>query len=314
MISTQVLALRHRDNRIWNELRYITLSQAAEQFVSHLSDNTQRTYKTSLKIIFRLFQEKGYVTPESTVQDLSLANLENMLDCLQTNLVGSVGTKQNRCAVFVSFTRYLHRVTQGMVRIALPKTGSTPTFQKIRDKAKTNAITHEQWNQFIHALRKVSFRDYLIAKMIFQGAKRLTEVLNANLEDVDWDQSRIKFRQLKSNIREKFTIITYPADFMTELRVYLCGRKEGRIFETKSGRKVTQPQLYRSFQSASTVAKLPVNVHPHTLRATAITLLMKMGYHSDQVTKVSGHSTTAQVMYYDKTPEEENITTMTRLI
>jgi len=50
------------------------------------------------------------------------------------------------------------------------------------------------------------------------------------------------------------------------------------------------------------------------LRATAITLFMKMGYHSDDIMKISGHCDAKAVLYYDKSAIEENITEQVKLI
>jgi len=39
---------------------------------------------------------------------------------------------------------------------------------------------------------------------------------------------------------------------------------------------------------------------------------MKMGYHSDEIMRVSGHSNPVSVIYYDKREDDENITSRVR--
>ena len=152
----------------------------------------------------------------------------------------------------------------------------------------------------------MSFRDYLVAKTILQGAKRVSEVLFSRIEDIDWAKNQIIFKQLKSKEIEKYTVISYPDSYMQELREYIGDRKTGIIFVTRNGKPLSQPHLYRIFASASIDAGLPFTVHPHVLRASAITYLSVQGYHADQIMKVSGHADIKLVRYYDKTPIEQN--------
>lgn len=293
---------------IWDILAQITVEEAAESFLSQLKVHTKRSYRTALKNIFAIWEKKGIFNRKASLQTLAQCNLETLLDLIAQNITSSESTKQNRCAAFVSFTKFLCRSTRRVIHPALPKQGANPTFQKIRKKSATGSFTLEEWGRFIQALRKISYRDYLIAKAIFQGAKRCSEVLEARIESINWEEKAIRYIQLKSHLIEDSTYIHYSQEFMNELREYLDGRTCGYIFITRTGCPLTQPHLYRSFAYASVLAKLKKRVHPHMLRASAITSLFKMGYHSDQIMQVSGHANPTMVIYYDKTPIEDNLT------
>ncbi len=306
--STAIAVLK---NSLWNELSNTTLNQAVENFLKNLSPNTQRTYKTAFKYIFRLLEEKNLLSINSSLQVFAICNMENLLDCILNHCQGSIGTKKGRCAAFVSLTKHLDRLTGGMIRTVRPIKGVH--FRATRSKAYTKAMTHEEWNRFIVELRKISIRDYLIAKAMFQGAKRVSEVLTAKIDQIDWQNGRISYKQAKTKIHFHQTVISYSSDFMDELKMYLFGRKDGLIFLTNQGHIVSQSHTYRSFNKASKKAGLITKVHPHVLRTTAITLLMKMGYHSDDVMKISGHANPKDVLYYDKRAEEENLTTRVKL-
>jgi integrase/recombinase XerD len=306
----QAVALR--DNTLWKQLESVTIRQACEAFLSTLTFHTKRSYASMLKKVF----SHGHcsLTMDSTLQSVALCNLESVLDEIKQSVVGSEMTKQHACKVFISFTSFLQRHTKGMIRKAIPKKGVDATFVRVRDKSVTRALKMEEWVSFIRALYRLSYRDYLIAKTIFQGAKRLSEVLGSKIENIDWENCRISFKQLKSKFLEKQTVISYPKEFMEELKRYLNGRCQGHIFVTRGEKAVTQPHIHRSFAYASIRADLPFRVHPHVLRASAITLFIKMGYHSDDIMKISGHCDTKAVLYYDKNKIEENITQQVRLI
>lgn len=304
---THLQAIATRDEAIWETLSKITLSSAAEQFLKTLRHNTQRAYRAAFNAIFTLFIDLHLFNPHSTLQTFALANIEFLLDEIRTKITGSEATKQARAAAFIALSRYLQRETGGMIRRVVPKREKlNPTFRQIRETSVTKALSKIQWTQFLYALKRMSFRDYLVAKTILQGAKRVSEVLFSQIEQIHWTKNQIIFKQLKSMEIEKYTIITYPDSFMQELREYIGDRKTGFIFVTRKGKPLSQPHLYRIFASASIYASLPFTVHPHVLRASAITYLSSQGYHADQIMRVSGHADIKLVRYYDKTPIEQN--------
>lgn len=296
-----------RDEAVWKELSKMSLQQASLHFLQTLTGHTKRAYAAAFRSIFKLFREFKIFSPEASLQTLALSNVEFLLDEIRAKLPGSEATKQARAAAFISLTRYLQRATGGLIRAAQPNHEKTrPTFRQMRVTAATQSLTKVQWMKFLQALRQTSFRDYLVAKMVLQGAKRISEVLSARVEQIDWNRSQITFKQLKSKEIEKFTIITYPREFMEELQKYLGDRKEGVIFTTKFGKTLTQAHMYRAFKEAGKKSGAPFTVHPHVLRASAITHLSMQGYSVDQIMKVSGHADSKLVRYYDKTPIENN--------
>ncbi len=313
--ATFVHAIASRNERIWLELSKITLFQATEQFLATLQGNTQRAYRAAFRSIFDLLSRQGLFDPSHSLQTFALCNLEFLLDEIRSKITGAEATKQARAAAFIALTRHLQRATGGMIRKVIPrKEKANPTFRQVRETSLTKALTLAQWMKFLAALKIISHRDYLLAKMILQGAKRVGEVLSAQIGQIDWSKNQISFKQFKSKQIEKYTIISYPESFMRELKEYLGNRNEGSIFITRNGKPVTQPHLYRTFSNASIQCKLPFTVHPHVLRASAITYLSLQGYHADQIIRVSGHADEKLVRYYDKTPLEQNPTREVSLI
>ncbi len=313
MTTQYQLATSLKKDELWQQLATKTILEAAQSFLDTLNPHTKRSYRCSFNKIFELLNDKNLLSPSMTLQTFSMCNMENLLDCIRANLIGSESTKQHRAAAFIALTNYLARKTQGMIKSAVPvKGGRNATFRKVRDKADTEALTHEEYIRFINALKIISFRDYLIAKAIMQGAKRVSEVLSAKIGQIDWSKNLITYKQSKASEIERFTKIYYTDQFMDELRHYLYDRTEGHIFLSRNHRPISQPHIYRVFRYAAVQAGLTKKVHPHMLRSTCITLLMKMGYHSDDIMRVSGHVSPISVIYYDKRPDEENISQRVR--
>src|ERR1043165_9854002 len=264
----------------------LLVSDAINSFLFSLKEHTRRNYSYSLRRIFTMKELSHLISLGMRLDHFTKLNFSSLLDIIKICMPGSETTKQNRCSAFLSFTKFLSRHSNGNISPALPQKGINPTFQKIREKSVTIAMNADQCFKFLSKLHDISYRDYLIAKCILQGAKRISEVTEAKVDQIDWDNHRITFVQKKSHVLEKQTVITYPKDFMNELKFYINDRKCGPIFITRTGQRVSQPHLYNVFVQAGIEAGIPFRVHPHALRATAITLLMKMGYHSDQILNI----------------------------
>jgi len=143
---------------------------------------------------------------------------------------------------------------------------------------------------------------------MLQGAKRVSEVLESEISQINWEEDRITFKQKKAEQLEKETVIHYPHRFMEELKSYLGGRQEGFVFLSKNKNQISRVQVFLVFRMAGKQAFIQQKISPHCLRATAITLFISKGYNTSQITKVSGHSDAKMVDYYDKSDKADNLT------
>ncbi len=302
---------------LWDQLQGVTIEQALQAWLPNLKKNTREAYQFAFRVLFR----EGILPSDMTLQTFSLCSVNNILDSILVKVGGSRATKQARAAAFISFTRHLNRQTEGMIKMACPERhGTNKTYLVIRDKAKTEALSRSQWMRFLHALKDTNYRNYLIAKMILQGGRRCSEVLESKIEDIDFEKNIIRFRVSKSLQVEKYAYVTYPEDYMKELRYYLEDKsfldheKFGLVFSTVKRTPICRIVLMRSFIRAGEAADLPIKVTPHVLRATYITYLKKQGYRESDIAKITGHSSVKLIEYYDKTNSEENISKEVSLI
>lgn len=298
-------AVQLRDDFVWQELGQVKVRDAVQMFLSSLEGHTQRAYKGA----FKKFFQRGLLDPEGSLQFFAMANIEHLLDLIKEQTKGTEATKQARAAAFVSFTGFLQRKTAGLIKKALPKKEKgAQTFRKIRDEAKSVAMSREEVRDFLEVLEGGHKTYWLIAQMILQGAKRLSEVLEARIEGIDWGSGHITFEQKKTEVMEKTTVIHYPQRFLNALRGSLGERVDGLIFVTKNGKRYVPDQILRAFKKAAKKAGIMKNISPHSLRVTAITIFIEKGYDSDQVIKVSGHADARIVKYYDKSKKMDNLT------
>jgi integrase/recombinase XerD len=295
---------------LMDKLDEMTVLDALFLWFETLRENTSVNYCTVMKILMT----KGLIDFSMPLTIFNHVSHEAILDRIKAIPEWTEATKQLRAACYSSFTRFLHRRTGGLMRKAIPsKEGHQKTFFHIRDKVVTPAMNRAQWTRFISCLEMVNKRDALIGKVILQGGKRSCEVLTMTHDMINFAENKITFKQSKTQGVEKHTVITYPQYLMDELKEYL-GEREGLVFLTRNGRKVTRLQIALTFEKAGNMADIPFKVTPHVLRASAVTYLKKEGFSDSDIMKVTGHTSVESVHAYDKSDMEDNPTRLVSLV
>lgn len=339
-------AMSMRKDGEWQQLQHKTVGESLEEWHGKnrsieededetfgvLPKLTARNYRSGMKIL----KDRKYIYPEMNLQQFALVKHNSIIDSIKLEPDWTEATRQARAACYISFTRYLARQYDGLITRAIPSKEGSKTFHKVREKVETMAISEVQCLAFMDALEKINPRDGLIAKIIYQGAKRVNEVLTLTTDRINWENNQITFPQSKTKGVKKDTVITYADSIMETLRNYLSDRK-GLVFVTQDGKLVAKTQLARTFARAGLLAgitsfitkpteeeeakhrgslkgkKCNFKMTPHVLRATAITALKNRGHSTDEIQKISGQ-TPNMLNAYDKRADSDNISKKVSLV
>ncbi|MCA9217913.1 MAG: tyrosine-type recombinase/integrase, partial [Planctomycetales bacterium] len=118
-------------------------------------------------------------------------------------------------------------------------------------------------------------RDYALFHVLYATAMRVTELINLDLDQYDGRYLRNVQRKGKTVTPRIFLV----ASVREHLESYLDnerGRKEGPIFQTRSGNRFSIQQIDYALKKLAALAnsKLPdteqIHVHPHILRHTML--------------------------------------------
>jgi integrase len=245
-METYEQAKAFQANLVWKKLDEITLEEALSHWFSTLSHKTQINYRSGIRKLI----EFGLIDPMMTLQAFALTNHEAIVDRIKLIPDWAESSRQARAACYISFTGFLNRRLQGLVKKALPsKEGSAQTFFKIGEKVKTQAMTQAQWIAFFKELEKINPRDCLIGKIILQGGKRVNELLSLQIYQIDWEKREITFPQSKMKGIYKETVITYSESIMQRLREHI-GERKGYVFITRFEKPVMINQGAVTFAKA----------------------------------------------------------------
>lgn len=303
-------ALKSKVNLVWQSLGSLTVGEALYLWLSTLDKLTRNNYRSGMNLLTK----RRLIDPKITLQSFALINHESIVDQIKLQNDWKENSRQARAACYISFTGFLARRTQGIIKKAIPsREGVSKTFFRYYRRVKTEAINQSQWIRFFEQLHALNPRDCLIGKLILQGGKRASEVLSVHSQQIYFDSNKIHFVQSKTKGEYRETVIFYPETIMKQLKDYLRERT-GLVFITRNGKPIPHIQLYNTFLKASERAKLPVKVTPHVLRASTITFLKQQGFADSEIMKITGHASSEMVNAYDKTSIEENPTKAINLI
>jgi integrase/recombinase XerD len=297
-------ARQAREETVWRQLSAISVWQGVDAWLRTLNPLTAKNYQAGLQRLVRL----NLLNPDQTLQQFALINHEAVIDDIKRLSHWTEATRQARAAAYISFTGFLQRRTQGIVHKAVSsKEGANKTFFKVREKVKTQALSQLQSRDFLLQAERLNRRDALVAKLLLQGGKRKSEVLDLKVDQIDFNRNTIVYRQTKTRGTEKVTVINYPPHIMEELKGYI-GDRTGWVFVTRRQRRLSPFQIDRTFRRAGEMAGIPFRVTPHVMRVTLVTRLKELKVQDSDIMKITGHANPAQLASYDKTDLADNPT------
>lgn len=307
---SQVKSLR--EEAVWRNLDSVTVDQALQAWFKSMSRLTAINYQSGMNKLTDL----RFLNPYISLQQFSQVNHNAVIDSIKKDktIDWSECSRQARAAAYISFTSYLCRQTDGIIKKALPnREEANKTFKRVHKHVVTDAMTQAQWISFLSELGNINKRDCLLAKLALQGGKRIGEVLGLTTDKINWNLNQITFKQLKTRGAIEETVITYPHSIMGELRQYI-GNRQGLVFVTRTGKQLPLCQLAKTFSKAGFKANIPFKVTPHVLRASAVTYLKQQGFSDSDIQKVTGHASSAMVNAYDKSSRADNVSKKVSLV
>lgn len=288
---------------IWKKMANISLEESIGEWIYYLPKSTGKNYLSGIRKLSRI----GILSLEDSLQRFSLVNHDLILDKISKVQEWEESSKQSRAAIYISFTRFLSRKTDGLIKRASPrKDEANRTFFKVREKVKTEALSPEEWKVLIKNMELLNPRDALIAKLCLQGARRISEVLEAKISNINQEKRQILFVLNKTRGLNKHVIVTIPQSVMNDIFIHIGKRKSGYIFITAQGNKVHYTQVLRCMKKAAENSRIRKRIHTHVLRTSAITHIRSLGFQDFEIQRLTGHSSSQMLNAYDKSTLENN--------
>jgi len=212
----------------------------------------------------------------------------------------AVGTVGKYLAALSSFYRYAARdVDEAPVEHNPVANVRRP---KVENKSHADGLTNVEARALLAAADADGLRSAALVHLLLGTAARVSEIVNAAVTDLGWDEERRVLKVTRKGGMEGAVLIR-PSVWATVER-YLAERPEvpnGWLIATTGGRRMTRHTAY------SVVARLArgaiardVKIGPHDLRHTAITLALDEGIPLHEVRMFAGHASSATTERYDR--------------
>ena len=265
------------------------------------SENTAGSYTSDVKAFMQTIDYELDAFTEASAEDF-IAGVES--DGSINKL--SASTQNRRLASLKAFVKWLNR--DGRL-IDSPLTRITRIKPK---KVLPVCLTEEECVALMEAADKptpTGIRDRAMLELLYSGGCRVDEVLKLTMQSVDMDNEVVKVNGKGSKERlvilgkqAKYWIAAYLEHARPSL---LLEMGENILFLARNGKGMTRNNVWHMMQGVAKKAGIEKHVHPHILRHSFATHLLKNGADLMVIKELMGHESIASTQIYLTVDEKD---------
>jgi integrase/recombinase XerD len=137
----------------------------------------------------------------------------------------------------------------------------------------------------------------LIIKLLYGCGLRVSEIVNLEVTDANFEENLIKIRLAKG---KKDRFVKIPESMKEELMNYCKLSNSKMLFPSNRGGKLTKDTIQKIVQNSAKRAGIKKRVYPHLLRHSFATHLLESGTDLRIIQKLLGHSDIKTTQIYLK--------------
>jgi integrase/recombinase XerD len=263
-------------------------------FERSLSTNTLEAYLRDCKKLFT-FMHENY--PEISINTIELHHLEEFL--WQLNLKNSSNRRTiSGIRAFFKFLVMTDQITKNPCELI-----ETSRLEQLLPVV----LHHQEVLKMIEVIDKSTyhgFRDSVIIEVLYACGLRISELLNLKKGNIYYKYEYIKV--IGKGNKERLVPIGEKA--LKLLRLYTRNHRsklpkidpkcEDYIFLNHRGKKLTRQYVFQAIKDIAKKAGIKKNIHPHILRHSFATALIKGGANLIAVKEMMGHSSVVSTEIY----------------
>jgi integrase/recombinase XerD len=277
---------------MWEE--YLDEFKSYILFVHSLSINTFEAYQRDCTKFFN-FMNENY--PEINIHTVELKHLEEFL--WQINLKNSSARRIiSGIKAYFKFLVLTDRLDNNPCELL-----ETSRIEKLLPVV----LSHEEIQKMLSVIDKSTyhgFRDSVIIEVLYACGLRISELLNLKKGDIYFKHEYIKV--LGKGNKERLVPIGEKALQLLDLYIRNHRSKLKKIdqkckdivFLNRRGRKLTRQYVFLAIKTAAQQAEIKKNIHPHILRHSFASALVKGGANLIVVKEMMGHASVVSTEIY----------------
>ena len=277
---------------MWEE--YLDEFKSYILFVRSLSVNTFEAYQRDCAKFFN-FMNENY--PEINIHTVELKHLEEFL--WQINLKNSSARRIiSGIKAYFKFLVLTDRLDNNPCELL-----ETSRIEKLLPVV----LSHEEIQKMLSVIDKSTyhgFRDSVIIEVLYACGLRISELLNLKKGDIYFKHEYIKV--LGKGNKERLVPIGEKALQLLDLYIRNHRSKLKKIdqkckdivFLNRRGGKLTRQYVFLAIKTVAQQAEIKKNIHPHILRHSFASALVKGGANLIVVKEMMGHASVVSTEIY----------------
>lgn len=277
---------------MWEE--YLDEFKSYILFVRSLSVNTFEAYQRDCAKFFN-FMNENY--PEINIHTVELKHLEEFL--WQINLKNSSARRIiSGIKAYFKFLVLTDRLDNNPCELL-----ETSRIEKLLPVV----LSHEEIQKMLSVIDKSTyhgFRDSVIIEVLYACGLRISELLNLKKGDIYFKHEYIKV--LGKGNKERLVPIGEKALQLLDLYIRNHRNKLKKIdqkckdivFLNRRGKQLTRQYVFLAIKTAAQQAEIKKNIHPHILRHSFASALVKGGANLIVVKEMMGHASVVSTEIY----------------
>lgn len=277
---------------MWEE--YLDEFKSYILFVRSLSINTFEAYQRDCTKFFN-FMNENY--PEINIHTVELKHLEEFL--WQINLKNSSARRIiSGIKAYFKFLVLTDRLDNNPCELL-----ETSRIEKLLPVV----LSHEEIQKMLSVIDKSTyhgFRDSVIIEVLYACGLRISELLNLKKGDIYFKHEYIKV--LGKGNKERLVPIGEKALQLLDLYIRNHRSKLKKIdqkckdivFLNRRGKQLTRQYVFLAIKTAAQQAEIKKNIHPHILRHSFASALVKGGANLIVVKEMMGHASVVSTEIY----------------
>jgi site-specific recombinase XerD len=149
-------------------------------------------------------------------------------------------------------------------------------------------------------------RNLCLLTLMLNTGLRASELLNIKTRDIDWDSGKLMVREGKG---KKNRILWMGEEDLSLLSLWMERKaklpESELVFTTCDGKLISDRYLRRMVKRLAKKAGIPKDIHPHTLRHTFATDLLRQTKNLRLTQKALGHAQITSTQIYTHIVDEE---------
>lgn len=236
--------------------------------IRNFSFKTVKSYMFAINKFLEFSENKGL--NENTIKDY----IQTLLKRQNPSTVS-----QNLSAIEFFFEKVLNQ----KIKIPHPK----------RNKTIPIILTPDEIKKLIESTNNIKHK--LILKLLYGCGLRVSEVINLDKSDINFNEGLIYIRMAKG---KKDRFVKIPNSIIQDLESYSNLLTEELLFPSNRGGKLTTATIQAIVENSAKKAGIKKRVYPHLLRHSFATHLLEQGTDLRIIQKLLGHSSIKTTQIY----------------